>query len=306
LGQVGIVAQQDRGPPCKDRPSAEGRLKVHLRLMRLGGATYRVITLRPGTPAAFSTNYFHNTWHIVTDRHGARLLARLLWGLAYQRQPGTLVLVHGAHLRPTPFEAERSDPFILAPAGLTRLDASALRRLKAVLPRLGPPTHTARWLTFGLDEALAAWRDEREDCPIEREREALRYRENRQLWSQERMERRGGFICYSAPPPVLRYQALAVHVHALRVKAGDYATEMDYHYLAERAGGVCWWPDGEVQIFADYRDRVAAATQARAELLVPPNQPVLSETLQEVISRRRDQIKQRRSSCCRRRAAGGG
>jgi hypothetical protein len=296
---VGGVAQQDRGAPRRRKFPAEGRLKVHLRLLRLGGGTYRVITLRPGTPAAFSTNYFHNTWHVVTDMAGARLLARLLWGLAYQRHPGTLVLVHGEHLRPTPFEAERSGPFVLAPAGLTRLDASALRRLKALLPRLGPPTHTARWLTFGLDEALAAWRDEREGCPVEREWEALRSKENRRLWAQERMVHRGGFICYSAPPPVLRYQALAVH--SLRVKAGNYATEMNYHFLAERTSAVSWCGDGEVQIFADYRDRVAAATQARTELLPRPNQPVLSETLQELISRRRDQIKRRRSRCRRRR-----
>jgi hypothetical protein len=296
---VGVVAQQDQGPQPRRKPSAEGRLKVHLRLLRLGGATYRVITLRPGTPAAFSTNYFHNTWHVVTDMSGARLLARLLWGLAYQRQPGTLVLVHGAHLRPTPFEAERSDPFVLASAGLTRLDTSALRQLKALLPRLGPPTLTARWLTFGLDEALAAWRGEREDDPTEWERESLRRKENRQLWTHERMDRRGGFICYSAPPAVLRYQALIVH--SLRVKAGSYATEMNYHFLAERSSAVSWCGDGEVQIFADYRDRVAAATQARAEFLPRPNQPVLSETLQELISRRRDQIKQRRSRCRRRR-----
>ena len=52
--------------------------------------------------------------------------------------------------------------------------------------------------------------------------------------------------------------------------------------------------NGEVQIFADYMDRVAAAVEARNELLTNPNQAVISETVQEVISRRRDQIKARR------------
>jgi hypothetical protein len=113
------------------------------------------------------------------------------------------------------------------------------------------------------------------------------------------MGRRGGFVCYSAPPPVLRFQALAVH--SLRVKPGDHAAEMDYRYLAERPDGVLWWPDGKVQIYADYRDRVASAVQARRELVAKPRQPVLSETAHELISRRRDQIKRRRVRCRRRR-----
>src|SRR5437764_708249 len=104
------------------RPTAASRLKVHLRLLRIGGATYRVVTLRPGARVAFSTNFYHQTWHIVTDERGARLLARLFWGLAFQHQPGTLVLVHGDHLLPTPFEAERSDPFLIIPTGLTGID----------------------------------------------------------------------------------------------------------------------------------------------------------------------------------------
>ena len=58
-------------------------------------------------------------WHIVTSHPGAHLLARLLWGLSYERHPGTLLVIHGDHLAPTPFEAERSDPFIFAQSGLT-------------------------------------------------------------------------------------------------------------------------------------------------------------------------------------------
>lgn len=43
-----------------------------------------MVTLRPGTNALFSTNFYHGTWHILSDWHGARLLGRLLWGRAYQ------------------------------------------------------------------------------------------------------------------------------------------------------------------------------------------------------------------------------
>jgi hypothetical protein len=64
---------------------------------------------------------------------------------------------------------------------------------------------------------------------------------------------------------------------------------MDYHFLAERTARHAW-ADGEVQVFADYDDRVAAVT-ARRELVSNPKVSVLSETLQEEISRRRDRIK---------------
>src|SRR5437762_9292860 len=101
------------------RHAPDSRMKVHLRELSLGKTEYRVVTLRPGTRVSFSTNFFHNTWHLVSDIQGARLLARLLWGLSYQRWPGTLVLIHGNHLAATPFEAEQSDPFLLIPSHLT-------------------------------------------------------------------------------------------------------------------------------------------------------------------------------------------
>src|SRR5215467_6778077 len=101
------------------------RLKLHRRLMRLDGRDYTVITLRPGTDARFSTNYFHDTWHVLSDWHGARLLGRLLWGLAYQRVPGTLVLIDRPFLDPNPFDAEPADPIVLVPARLTTLAGPA-------------------------------------------------------------------------------------------------------------------------------------------------------------------------------------
>jgi hypothetical protein len=275
---------------------------MHLRLVRAGGCTYRVVTLRPATRVAFSTNFFHQTWHIVSSQRGSQLLARLLWGLAYERHPGTLLLIHGDHLLPTPFEAERSDPILLVPSGLTPLDTSALRDLKGRLRRLGPSTRTIRWQTFGLDAALEG-RPEGPDgrSPVESEGERLRWTKERQVWQRERMERRGGFIVYTAPPAILRQQALLIH--GLKVRKGSYATEMDYHFLAQESSAFSWYGDGEVQIFADYMDRVAAATQARNELLPYPNRPIVSETVQEAVSGRRDQIKALRTGKRRRAAA---
>jgi hypothetical protein len=60
---------------------------VHRHLVRLDGREYTVITPRPGTGVSFSTNRYHGTWHVLSCLRGARLLARLLWGLAYQRVP---------------------------------------------------------------------------------------------------------------------------------------------------------------------------------------------------------------------------
>jgi hypothetical protein len=286
--------------PHRARPP-ESRLKMHLRLLTLDRSTYRVVTLRPGITTGFSTNFYHQSWHIVTSQQGARLLGRLLWGLSYQRRPGTLLLIHGDHLLPTPFEAERSDPFLFAPAGLTRLSPGALRILKSRLPHLGPPATTIRWHTFGLDDVLER-RQRGEDDPValRAETEWLRREENRRLWRQERMERLGGIICYSAPPAILRRQALAIQ--PMKVFRRSATTEMDYTYLASGSGVGCWHPDGEVQIFIDYVDRVQAAVEARQELLPNPNQPVTDHETVLAISRRRDQIKARRVARRRRRA----
>jgi hypothetical protein len=270
-----------------------GRLKMHLRVRRFASRTYRLVTLRPGARVGFSTNFFHQTWHILSDQRGAQLLARLLWGLSYQCRPGTLILVHGQHLLPTPFEADRADPFLLVPAHLTSIDPEALRALKARLGSLGPPDETIRWQTFGLDAALAGKGDG--SNPVGAERRSLSHPESRHLWRQERMGRCGGLIYYTAPPPVLRQQALGIH--NLRVEKGKRSYEMDYFYLAESAGRGSWAADGEVQIFADFHESVSAAVEARRETLAGSRQPMVSPSVQWEIIKRRDSIK-RRKKCC--------
>lgn len=233
--------------PSEVRAHATG-LKLHLRRVEVGRYTYRIVTLRPTHTARFSTNYFHDTWHILTDREGAFTLARLLWGLAFQRAPGTAVLIDGVQLQPTPFEADPASPVLIIPAGLTRVDAGLLRQLKSRLRR-PPPQSTIRWQTFSLPRAAAEPNDWRR----------WSFREGAHERSQEQMQRLGGFLCYTAPPEILRLQALAVY--GLR----DCST-MSYHYLAE-AVGRGRHPDGEVQVFRDFRDMVSSATVARRSVL---------------------------------------
>jgi hypothetical protein len=277
-----------------DLPDA-ARMKVHLRVLPLAGRSYRVVTLRSSAGVRFSTNYYHDTWHVVSDAAGSQVLARLLWGLAYQKQAGTLVLIAGPHLVDTPFDGARSDPVVLVPSGLTPVCEEAFRQLKGRLGRPGP-TRTIRWQTFGLDRELALReQDGRTDLQeqVRQDRDAVR--------GADQMSKVGGLICYTAPPLVLRDQA--VWVARMRTARGDYS-EMDYHFLAdgERARN---YADGEVQIFHDYRDRVSAARAARREVLSRPDAPTDPEALEIAISQQREVIKQgrrRRSSSGARRS----
>lgn len=235
------------------RPGAsEGtgdRLRLHRYLLRLDGREYTVITPRPGTGAGFSTNRYHDTWHVLSDLRGAQLLARLLWGLAYQRVPGTLVLIGPPWLDPNPFDAEPADPIALVPAMLTPLRAQAARQLRHRLP-LGMPAGTVRWHTPGLAPAVAACRAERDRPPGPRR------------WypppgARHRIDRVGGVLVLAATARELKSWAVEV------AQLGDWLWEgMDYTGL----NGT----DGEVQVFTDYRRRVETAQLARREVLASP------------------------------------
>jgi hypothetical protein len=220
-------------------------LKVHLRRFDLHGRTLRIVTLRPQTAVRFSNNYFHDTWHVLAGDDGVLLLGHLLWGLAFQRQPGTAVLIDHPHLVPTPFEADPPDPLLLVPAGLTSLDDDALRALRLRLRRApGAPT-TIRWHSFGLPRALAAQR--------------VRLRHRDPLWRLERMSRRAGFVCYTAPPEILRERAVSI--------AGMHLRGPDYQPLAEHDAHWCYGYDGEIQLIPGFADLVSAARVARREVL---------------------------------------
>jgi hypothetical protein len=135
-------------PRPANRNADDPRLKLHLHLCDLGGETFHVVTLRPDTDVCFSTNYFHETWHILSDVQGARALARLMWGLSFQKQPRTVILIQKPHLKPTPFDAESSDPILLVPSHLTPLNSNWLKLLKQRLKTPGQPTQTIRWQTL--------------------------------------------------------------------------------------------------------------------------------------------------------------
>jgi hypothetical protein len=243
-----MIEPIDAPNPDDERANASG-LKVHLRVLTVGRYTYRVVTLRSATSARFSSNLFHDTWHILTDREGAFILARLLWGLAFQREPGTVVLLDGIHLVPTPFEADPAVPILVVPDELTRVDVDHLRLLKARL-RHPAPQKTIRLHTFGLPQALTENFRQR----------VRRHDDTRSQRSKEQMQRLGGFVCYTAPQDLLRLQATTIY-------RMSQCKTVDYHYLAQDEGNGWWRTDGEVQVFPDFRDRVSAATVARHSVL---------------------------------------
>ncbi len=223
---------------------------MHLRVVSAHRKELRVITLRAETKVSFSTNHFHDTWHILTDEEGARMLARLLWALSFQRVPGTCVLITGAHLAPTPFEADPPLPILLVQNGLAHADRELFGALKRRLR--GAPDTTIRLHTFGMPEQLRE--RERAGRPSDRF-----HAERHRLSTRESMKRMGGFLVYSAPPEILREQALTIH----GMRAGAYPV---YHYLAE-GPRFSHPPPGEVQVFSRMGDMVSAAKVARRELL---------------------------------------
>jgi hypothetical protein len=250
--------QLAKGQPLRahQRPQtakcANDRMKLHRHAVSIGGRSYTVITLRRGAYARFSNNFYHGTWHILSDLHGARVLGRLLWGLSYQRVAGTLVLIDRPNIDPSPFSAAPADPIVLVPSDLTVLPERAARALRSRLP-LTRPEGTVRWHTPGLDLALAARRDD----PTASRAAAIAG-----MWKDRdeahRIARTGGLVTFAATPRLLRDWAVEVY------RLGEQGENgMDCAFL-----GYEWrLPDGEVQIFTDYRRRVNAARAARREIL---------------------------------------
>ncbi|UGT59029.1 hypothetical protein [Nocardia asteroides] len=224
-------------------------LKLHRHAVRLNGAAHTVITLRPGAEARFSTNRFHETWHVLSDPHGAALLARLLWGLAYQARPGTVVLIDRPFLTPTPFDADPAERILLVPGWCTSFDNRSNRLLKKALP-LRHSTGTVRWRTHGLDQALAA-----RDSSI------------RPYYVPEEGTVRGGSgTVVLTPASPLEARDWAVQVARLNT-ANDFGS--DYVYLGPWRGR----QDGEVQVFRRFRPMVGVAGRARARVLARPDVP---------------------------------
>lgn len=247
--------------PDTARSVADG-LKLHRHPMRAHDRVRTVITLRPGTRVRFSTNRFHDTWHVLSDDHGARLLARLLWGLSYQARPGTVVLIDRPFLQPTPFDADPADPIVLVPGWCTTLDEHAARTLKSRLP-LANPEGTVRWRSFGLDRTL-------EPATLDLWWDTWWDRHRHRPDSGDVTRRAGLLVLTPDTPDQARAWALAA---ACLDTANAYGT--DHAYLAGY--------DGEIQIFRRFGPMVNVAVQARAQVLSDVDAPTDPDELRSAI-----------------------
>lgn len=267
-----------------DDGPARAPLKLHLHLVPCGGEVLHVLLLRPSCGARFSNNFYHDTWHLLGDPASAAVLARLLWGLAYQRVPGTLIALGPEHLLPTPFEADRPSPVVLACTDLASPTAERLAAVARYLRHPGRPAGTVKLQTFGLAAALAAGWPRRQP-------------DERVAWTREHMTKREGVVCYGAPAAVLRSQAVVVH-RMRRFFFGGQA----YTYLAEGERSRRS-PEGEVQVFSDFRVRVALARRARARVLPHPEVALTDDAAKREIWSEVERLRERTRTAARRRRA---
>jgi len=97
---------------------------------------------------------------------------------------------------------------------------------------------------------------------------------------EHRIDRHGGLLVMAATPPVLREWAVQVY------RLGEHTWKgMDYTELG--------WPDGEVQVFTDYRRRVSATRVARREVLAALPGPLAGSDLDPLIWARAAEIRAR-------------
>ncbi len=268
-------------PAHKKNTRVKDRMKLHLRLYKIGPRTLRVLTPRPGTPVAFSNNYFHDTWHILTGRRGSRFLARMLWALSYQKKPGTVFLIDRPFLVSNPFEAERPAPIILCNSDLGRPHRKELEQLKQVIARSRkrPPDGTVRLFSQGLDLIRENGDDFWEMGP----------RYNDIIWRSETCERVAGFIRYAAPGAILRRAACSIDALDFRYGGMDYT---DIGFYTGRQ------PAGEVQIFRDFHRRVTLARQAREYVLARgkrPGPPSHEDEFREAVWKRAEHMARKES-----------
>jgi hypothetical protein len=233
-------------------------MKLHRRCTVLDGRVCTVMTLRPSSEVRYATNSFHETWHVLSDPAGARLLGRLCWWLAFQRHPGTIVVIDRRFLVPTPFDADPSSPIVVSNADLTPVNRSAIRDLKRFLGRLGPSDGTVRVTTVGLHRLLAGeTNDVRDELRDLHERSGVWWNDHqRRNWA----DRINGVVVLAAAPPVLQWWAVALSRLGANWYGGSDYTELD-HPAIRRLGG-------EVQVFERFAEMVARAVAVR-ERVVP-------------------------------------
>jgi hypothetical protein len=231
--------------------SEASEVKLHRRELMLDRKQFTVLSPRPTTPHRFATNFYHETWHVLSDAAGAHLLGRMCWSMAYQRNPNTIMVIDYPLLVSNPFDADQSMPIVLSNRDLGGLSALALGQLKHQLPFTSPSRGTVRLTSPGLDRLLAGQGD------LGRAQQ-----ESGEWWNKQ--QHKGvtdcvkGMVVFAAHPPMLQWWAL--HLSGLGEKGysgSDYAS-LNWSPESNRPGGT-----GEVQVFERFTTMVSQAREAR-------------------------------------------
>lgn len=244
----------------KDRASAAAlttRLRLHRREWRHAGRAYQVITLRPTDPVRYAVRVEHHYTVVSSDLTGARLLGRLLWGLAYQRRPDTLLVLEPGRMVPDPEDGRPSPPVVFSVAARTVLTPAVARGLRAAHLWRSRPTGAVTWNTAGFPVAVA---------DLQRRHDAR----------QTGVPLPDGYVP-TWPTAHLHVDASVVTLSAVPGLLRQWATTIG------QAGG--WWygdesctePDCvigfDVHAVRHFDRRVSAARRARAEVLAAPGLP---------------------------------
>jgi hypothetical protein len=222
---------------------------MHRRSVLLDGSAFTVLALRPSASCRFSTNFFHDTWHVLSDASGARLLGRVFWSMAYQRHPNTVVVIDQRHLVPNPFDADPASPIVIANSDLGGISRTALSQLKRQLPFATPSAGTVRLATAGLDSVGA----DRDHLDAHQKRTGDRYNPDRQRgW----ITRVNGMVVLAGKPATLQWWAMWC-----RGLGDPFYKGTDYAELSTTEHGT-----GEVQIFERFHAMVSEAADVRSRL----------------------------------------
>ncbi|RZU76369.1 hypothetical protein EV384_5017 [Micromonospora kangleipakensis] len=241
------------------------RLRLHRREWRHAGRTYQVISLRPTDPVRYAVRVERHYTVVSSDLAGARLLGRLLWGLAYQRRPDTLLVLEPGRLVPDVEEGRPSPPVVFSVAARTVLTPVVARRLRAAHLWRSRPTGTVTWNTVGFPAALADlqrwYADRRAGVPLPDGYVPT--------WPTPHLHADASVVTLSAAPGLLRQWATTVG------RAGGW------WYGDESCTEPDWGVGFDVHAVRHFHRRVSAARRARAEVLAAPGLPTEPDLVAE-------------------------